>query len=119
MVVCGRALPKPTASAPPAAGPDDAGVKPAPRAWTWAALMHRALAIGVLACPHWGGRQRLIATLHDPAVIRMILAHLDPVHSGQSPGPAPPASGAAAAKYERERVHVRSDLASAISNVLP
>jgi hypothetical protein len=39
---------------------------------------------------------RLIATLHDPVVIRKILAHLDLSRSGQSPGPAPPASGAAA-----------------------
>ena len=43
------------------------GQKPAtPRTWTWAALMHRAFAIDVLACPHCGGRLRLIATLHDP-----------------------------------------------------
>ena len=38
----------------------------------------------------------LIATLHDPAVIRKILAHLNLAHSGQSPGPAPPAPSAAA-----------------------
>jgi len=43
-----------------------------------------------------GGRLRLIATLHDPAVIRKILAHLALGHSGQSPGPAPPGSGVAA-----------------------
>jgi hypothetical protein len=43
-----------------------------------------------------GGRLRLIATLHDPVVIRKILAHLDLAHSGQSPGPAPPESSAAA-----------------------
>jgi hypothetical protein len=35
----------------------------------------RAFAIDVLACVHCGGRLRLIATLHDPAVIRKILAH--------------------------------------------
>jgi hypothetical protein len=52
--------------------------------------------IDVLACAHCGGRLRLIATLHDPAVIRKILAHLALAHSGQSPGPAPPESGAAA-----------------------
>jgi len=40
-----------------------------PRAWTWAALTHGAFA-DVLACPHCGGRLRLIATPHDPAVIR-------------------------------------------------
>jgi len=44
VVVYGRVEPEPTAStAPLAAGPDDAGVKPTPRARTWAALMHRAL----------------------------------------------------------------------------
>jgi hypothetical protein len=67
VVAYGRVRPEPTtAAAPLAAGPDDAGVKPTPRAWTWAALMHRAFAIDVLACPHCGGRPRLIATLHDP-----------------------------------------------------
>jgi hypothetical protein len=59
-------------------------------------LTHRAFAIDVLACVNCGGRLRLIATLHDPAVIRKILAHLALSHSGQSPGPAPPESGAAA-----------------------
>ena len=68
----------------------------APRAWSWAALMHRAFAIDVLACPRCGGRLRLIATLHHPAVIRKILAHLDLAHSGQSPGPASLAPSAAA-----------------------
>src|SRR6266852_3201650 len=48
VVAYGRVLPEPTA-APLAAGPDDAGVKPTPRAWTWAALMYRAFAIDVLA----------------------------------------------------------------------
>ena len=43
-----------------------------------------------------GGRLRLIATLHDPAVIRKILAHLGRSQSGQSPGPAPPERLAAA-----------------------
>jgi hypothetical protein len=38
--------------------------------------MRRAFAIDVLACPDCGGRLRLIATLHDPAVIRKILAHV-------------------------------------------
>jgi hypothetical protein len=44
----------------------------------------------VLACPTCGGRLRLIGTLHDPAVIREILAHVGRSHSGQNPGPAPP-----------------------------
>ena len=97
VVVYGRRVPEPTAStAPLATGPDCAGVKSSPRAWSWAALMHRAFGIDVLACGHCGGRLRLIATLHDPAVIRKILAHLALAHSGQSPGPAPPTSSAAA-----------------------
>ena len=54
--------------------------------------MLHSTAIDVLACPHCGGRLRLIATLHDPAVIRKILAHLGRSPSEQSPGPAPPAS---------------------------
>ena len=59
--------------------------------------MHRAFGIDVLACAHCGGRRlRLMATLHDPAVIRKILAHIPLGHSGQSPGPAPPEFGAAA-----------------------
>src|SRR6202795_95630 len=98
VVVYGRRVAEPTAStAPLATGPDGTGVKTSsPRAWSWAALMHRAFGIDVLACAHCGGRLRLIATLHDPAVNRKILAHLALAHSGQSPGPAPPASGAAA-----------------------
>jgi hypothetical protein len=67
-----------------------------PRAWSWAALMRRAFGIDVLACAQCGGRLRLIATLHDPAVIRKILAPHALGHSGQSPDPAPPESGAAA-----------------------
>ena len=57
----------------------------------------RSFAIDALACPHCGGRLRLIATIHDPAVIREILAHLGLAQSGQSPGPAPPEPLAAAA----------------------
>jgi hypothetical protein len=64
--------------------------------WLRAALMHRAFAIDVLACPNCRGRLRLIATLHDPAVIRKILAHVGMAPSGPSPGPAPPAPGAVA-----------------------
>ena len=70
-------------------------VKPTRRAWTWAALMHRAFAIDVLACPHCGGRLRLIATLarsrRHPEDPRAPGAR--PL--GPSPGPAPPAPGAA------------------------
>ena len=97
-VAYGRRVPEPTAStAPLAAGQDGTGVKTAsPGAWSWAALMHRAFGIDELACAHCGGRLRLIAPLHDPAVIRKIFAHLGLCHSGQRPGPGPPESGAAA-----------------------
>jgi len=94
VVVYGRMAQEPTAALAPA--PDGAREQTKPRAWTWAALMHRAFGIDLLACPHCGGRLRLIATLHDHAVIRKILEHLDLSHSGQSPGPGPPASGVAA-----------------------
>src|SRR5262249_55408168 len=91
VVAYGRVRPGPTASAAsPAAGPDSTGEKTPPRAWSWAALMHRAFAVDVLACPHCGGRLRLIATLHDPAVIRKILAHLGRAPSEESPGPPRP-----------------------------
>jgi len=92
VVAYGRVAPEPTASTPPlAAGPEGVEAKSGSRAWSWAALMHRAFAVDVLACPHCGGRLRLIATLHDPAVIRKLLAHVGTVRSGPSPGPAPPA----------------------------
>jgi hypothetical protein len=93
VVAYGRAEREPTASAGPMVrGPEGARAKSPGRSWTWAALMHRAFALDVLACPHCGGRLRLIATLHDPAVIRKILAHLGRSPSEQSPWRAPPAS---------------------------
>ena len=35
--------------------------------------MQRAFEIDVLACPRWGGRLRLIATVEDPREIRDVL----------------------------------------------
>ena len=99
VVAYGRLVPEPMASAGRTAslepGLDGTATTTTPRYWTWAALMHRAFAIDVLACRRCGGRMRLVGTLHDPAAIRRILAHLGLAHSGQSPGPAPPASSAA------------------------
>jgi hypothetical protein len=94
VVAYGRVAPEATASTAPV--PDGAREQSKPGAWTWAALMHRAFGIDVLACPNCGDRLRLITTLHDPAVIRKILAHLALSHSGPSPGSGPPESGAAA-----------------------
>jgi hypothetical protein len=91
----GRVAPEPGPTAAPlATGPEGTGVRQSPRGWTWAALMHRAFALDVLACFHCGGRLRLIATLHDPRVIRKLLAHLGMTLSGPSPGP--PESGGVA-----------------------
>jgi len=90
VVAYGRVAPEPTVLAPALAeGPEGTKAKSGPRAWTWAALMHRAFAIDVLACPNCGGRLRLIGTLHDPAVIRKILTHLGFAPSGTEPRPRP------------------------------
>jgi hypothetical protein len=43
------------------------------------------------AAGHCGGRLRAIATVHDPAVVRTILAHLSRANAPDPPGPAPPA----------------------------
>ncbi len=54
------------------------------------AVEHRippVFATNVVECPHCGGRLRLITTLHDPVVIRKLLAHLGMARSGPSPGP--------------------------------
>jgi hypothetical protein len=98
VVAYGRVVPEPRASTtPPATGPERTQAKSSSRAGSWAALLHRAFAIDVLTCPHCGGRLCLIATLHDPAVIRKILAHVGTASAWPSPtpGPAPPESAAA------------------------
>jgi hypothetical protein len=93
VVAYGRVGSEPTISAPPLTpGAEGTKAKTGSRAWSWAALMHRAFALDVLACPQCGGRLRLIATLHDAAVIRKLLGPLGMASSGSSPGPAPPES---------------------------
>jgi hypothetical protein len=63
---------------------------PVPRHWRWAALLQRVFAVDVLACPHCGGRMRVIATIDDPLVVRRILAHLGILgDAGLPPGPWP------------------------------
>src|SRR5436309_10931791 len=61
-------------------------------------MTHRTFALDVLACPHCGGRLRLSATLHNPGVIRKLLAHLGMARTGPSPGPARVLIGAARAR---------------------
>jgi hypothetical protein len=46
---------------------------PAPHNWSWAALMRRAFALDVLACPRCGARLRVAATIEDPVAVRRIL----------------------------------------------
>src|SRR5262249_40958630 len=91
-VVYSRARRDPAGTPPavPPPAPSAAEKQRTPRSWTWAALMQRAFGLDVLACPSCGGRLRLTATIHDPAVIREILTHLGRSRSGQSPAPAPP-----------------------------
>ena len=53
---------------------DEPTAAPNARHWAWAPLMRRAFEIDVLACPRYGGRLRLLATVEDPDAIRAILA---------------------------------------------
>ena len=79
-------------AAPEAAAVDPAEARrvpsPPPRNWTWAALMRRAFAIDVLACPRCGGRLHVIATVEDLVAVRQILAARRPA---ETLGPGPPA----------------------------
>jgi len=45
-------------------------------AYQWAELMRRTFGLDVLACPHCGGRLRLVALIEQAAVVRRILRHL-------------------------------------------
>src|SRR5262245_28173267 len=92
VVAYGRVAAESTVLAP--LDPDGTKGKSGSHAWRWAVLMERAFTLDVLACPQCGGRLRLIATVHDPAVIRKILAHLRIARAGPSPGPAPSEFGA-------------------------
>ena len=54
-----------------------------PHHWQEAQYDMSSFSIGVLACPQCGGRLRLIATLHDAAVIRELLGHLGITRQGR------------------------------------
>src|SRR5262249_55521545 len=50
-------------------------------------MMRGAFAVDVSACLHRGGRARLIATLHDPVIVRKLPAHRErPSLSAAPPG---------------------------------
>ena len=55
VVAYGRVVAEPAVlTAPLAAGAEGVKAPSGSRAWSWAALMHRAFALDVLACPHCG-----------------------------------------------------------------
>ena len=43
---------------------------------TWMERLRRVFAIDLSACPHYGGRLRVIADVTRPDVIQRILAHV-------------------------------------------
>ena len=51
--------------------------------------MRRVFAPAGLACPRWGGRLPVIATIPDPVAGRTILAPLGPSGAAEPSGPAP------------------------------
>ncbi len=69
---------------PPAQG----GTYTRPKHYAWADLLRRTFEIDVLACPDCGDRLRLLATIHDPAVIEKILCHLGLPLDPPRPAPA-------------------------------
>jgi hypothetical protein len=79
---------------------------PPPRNWTWAALMRRAFAIDVLACPNCGGRLRVIATVEDVLAVRHILAAQ---RWAQPLGPGPPGGAFAMASSATSTGNGRGD----------
>ena len=71
VVAYGRVAPEPTALAPPlAAGPDGTGVKSSPRAWTWAALMHRAFVHPINCNSRRGGDRACPGHAPLPSAVR-------------------------------------------------
>jgi len=91
-----------SASAAPAIAPPTAtdGRRPRlrPRYRSWAELMRHAFETDVLACPRCGGRMVLLATITDPAVIRLGLSLAD---GPASPGRAPPGADGTSAHPAR------------------
>lgn len=85
-VIAFGAVPKPTqpSDSPLAAaiGGEDSPAKPQPTDkprrpnYTWADLMRRAFEIDVLACPHCGGRLKLLSAVMRTEAIRAILENL-------------------------------------------
>ena len=51
-------------------------VRPPKAPRTWAERLRRVLGIEITACPHCGGRLRVIADVTDPEIIDQILEHV-------------------------------------------
>jgi hypothetical protein len=62
VVAFGAPVEAPVGAGASANGTEDSAA-PRSRDWAWADLMRRAFDVDVLACPRWGGRLRLIATV--------------------------------------------------------
>src|SRR5437867_3045287 len=58
--------------------------------YTWSELMKRVFAADVLACPHCGGRLRILSIIYPPQITRKILDHLG--IPSRPPPVAPPVS---------------------------
>jgi len=93
VVSYGRPVPEVAAPGPVSSGAGRAEARgpAAPRNSTWAGLMRRTFAIDVLACPRYGGRLRVIATVEDLVAVRRILA----ARPTAPTGPGPPAGAPA------------------------
>ena len=70
--------------------------RPRPRNYSWAELMRRVWAVDVLQCPRCSGGMRIVAAIHPPAAIRVILDCLG------LPSRAPPIAAAAEREERNE-----------------
>ena len=70
-----------------------------PKASTWARLIAKAFGENPLCCPRCGGKMRVIAFIHDPAVCERILRHLD---RWDPPSRAPPANNDYSVEYDED-----------------
>ena len=76
---------------PPQRGPGHPPAAPARRRrLAWSALLQRVFRVDVLECPRCGGRMRILAAIHQPAVARRILACLGLPARAPPLAPAPP-----------------------------
>ena len=71
---------------------------PKHHAMRWMQRLKRAFRIDIETCQRCGGTVRVIASIEDPALIRLILEHLEartPTEAPATPARAPPPAGLA------------------------